>query len=103
MDYVISNLHWFVLLLGGLVFFHELGHFLVAKLCGVKVLRFSLGFGPKIVGFTYGETEYWLSLLPLRRQSQPPQCHPRGNPQRSTPPQRLAGPSPGRGSSRHRA
>ncbi len=65
MDYVISNLHWFVLLLGGLVFFHELGHFLVAKWCGVKVLRFSLGFGPKIVGFTYGETEYWLSLLPL--------------------------------------
>ena len=54
-----------IILLGVLVFFHELGHFLVAKLCGVRVLTFSLGFGPKIVGFTVGETEYKISLLPL--------------------------------------
>ncbi len=52
-------------LLGGLIFFHELGHFLVAKAFKVKVLRFSLGFGPRIFGFTWGETEYRLSILPL--------------------------------------
>jgi regulator of sigma E protease len=53
------------LLLGGLIFIHELGHFLVAKAFGVKVLRFSLGFGPRILGFTRGETDYRISLLPL--------------------------------------
>ncbi|HEY0840917.1 MAG TPA: RIP metalloprotease RseP [Vulgatibacter sp.] len=52
-------------LLGGLIFFHELGHFLVAKAFRVKVLRFSIGFGPKILGFKWGETEYRLSILPL--------------------------------------
>ncbi|HWV38260.1 MAG TPA: RIP metalloprotease RseP, partial [Vulgatibacter sp.] len=54
-----------VVLLGGLIFFHELGHFLVAKAFRVKVLRFSIGFGPKLVGFTWGETEYRIALLPL--------------------------------------
>ncbi|HEU4385910.1 MAG TPA: site-2 protease family protein [Anaeromyxobacteraceae bacterium] len=54
-----------VLLLGGLIFVHELGHFLTAKLLGVKVLKFSIGFGPKVVGVRRGETEYLLSLLPL--------------------------------------
>jgi regulator of sigma E protease len=54
-----------VLLLGGLIFVHELGHFLVAKALGVKVLRFSIGFGPRLFGFRKGETDYWLSLLPL--------------------------------------
>lgn len=54
-----------VVLLGGLIFIHELGHFLVAKAFGVKVLKFSLGFGPKLLGFRRGETEYRLSLLPL--------------------------------------
>jgi regulator of sigma E protease len=53
------------LLLGVLIFVHEFGHFIVAKLCGVKVLRFSIGFGPRIVGFTRGETEYRLAWLPL--------------------------------------
>ncbi len=52
-------------LLGILIFVHELGHFLVAKRLGVKVLKFSLGFGPKIISRTYGETEYLLSALPL--------------------------------------
>ena len=65
MMYVLQNIHWFLLLLGSLVFFHELGHFLVAKACGVKVLRFSLGFGPKLLGFRRGETEYQISALPL--------------------------------------
>ena len=54
-----------VLLLGGLIFVHELGHFLVAKSLGVKVVRFSIGFGPRLFGFTRGETEYRISLLPL--------------------------------------
>ncbi len=54
-----------ILMLGVLVFVHELGHFVVAKLCGVKVLKFSLGFGPKIVARQYGETTYQLSVIPL--------------------------------------
>ncbi len=52
-------------LLGILIFVHELGHFIVAKSVGIKVLKFSLGFGPKIIGKTYGETEYLLSAFPL--------------------------------------
>jgi regulator of sigma E protease len=60
-----SQALWFILLLGVLVTVHELGHFLVAKACGVKVLRFSFGFGPKLLGFTKGETEYQIALLPL--------------------------------------
>jgi len=52
-------------LLGGLIFFHELGHFLVAKALGVKVEKFSIGFGPRLLGFKWGETEYRLSILPL--------------------------------------
>src|SRR5512144_2412845 len=54
-----------VLLLGGLIFVHELGHFVTAKLLGVKVLKFSIGFGPRLMGLRRGETEYLLSLLPL--------------------------------------
>ena len=54
-----------VLLLGGLIFVHELGHFLAAKALGVKVVRFSIGFGPRLLGFRRGETEYLLALLPL--------------------------------------
>lgn len=54
-----------VVVLGVLIFVHELGHFLVAKWGGVKVLRFSLGFGPKLVAVTRGETEYCLSAIPL--------------------------------------
>jgi regulator of sigma E protease len=52
-------------LLGILIFVHELGHFIVAKSLGIKVLKFSLGFGPKVIGKTYGETEYLLSAFPL--------------------------------------
>jgi regulator of sigma E protease len=54
-----------VLLLGGLIFVHELGHFIVAKMLRVKVLRFSIGFGPRLFGVRRGETEYRVSLLPL--------------------------------------
>ncbi|WNG35345.1 RIP metalloprotease RseP [Archangium violaceum] len=55
----------FILLLGVLITVHELGHFLVAKACGVKVVRFSIGFGPKLFGFTKGDTEYQVAILPL--------------------------------------
>ena len=55
----------FVIVLGILIFFHELGHFLVAKYFGVRVLKFSLGFGPKLVGKKIGETEYLISIFPL--------------------------------------
>lgn len=61
LDYIF----WAVLVLGVLIFVHELGHFLVAKRAGVSVLKFSLGFGPKIAGFTRGGTEYLLSAIPL--------------------------------------
>jgi len=54
-----------VLLIGFLIFIHELGHFIFAKLSGVKVLKFSLGFGPKVIGKKIGETEYLLSAIPL--------------------------------------
>ncbi|MBU1149956.1 MAG: RIP metalloprotease RseP [Proteobacteria bacterium] len=54
-----------VVLLGVLIFAHELGHFLMAKWAGVGVMKFSLGFGPRIVGRKIGETEYLLSLIPL--------------------------------------
>jgi len=55
----------FIVVLGVLIFFHELGHFLAAKFFGVKVLKFSLGFGPKLAGKQVGETEYLISALPL--------------------------------------
>lgn len=55
----------FLVLIGVLITVHELGHFLVAKACGVKVLTFSIGFGPRLIGFTRGETEYRISAIPL--------------------------------------
>lgn len=55
----------FIVLLGILIFAHELGHFLAARIGGVGVLKFSLGFGPKIFGKKIGETEYVLSWIPL--------------------------------------
>ncbi|HEV8399682.1 MAG TPA: RIP metalloprotease RseP [Gemmatimonadales bacterium] len=54
-----------IVVLGVLIFVHELGHFLVAKAVGIQVLRFSLGFGRPVVEFRRGETEYWISWLPL--------------------------------------
>ena len=54
-----------VLVLGGLIFFHELGHFLAARAFGMGVSTFSLGFGPKLVRKVWGKTEYCLSAIPL--------------------------------------
>lgn len=56
---------WFLVVLGVLVAFHELGHFLAARWVGVKVLKFSLGFGPKLFGRQVGDTEYLVSAIPL--------------------------------------
>lgn len=55
----------FIVLLGILIFVHELGHFLVARWCGVRVEVFSLGFGKKLLKFKRGDTTYALSLIPL--------------------------------------
>jgi regulator of sigma E protease len=54
-----------IVVLGVLIFVHELGHFGAAKLVGIEVQRFSVGLGPRIWGFTRGETEYVLSAIPL--------------------------------------
>jgi regulator of sigma E protease len=55
----------FLFVLGVLIFVHELGHYMMAKRLGVKVLTFSLGFGPKILKFRRDETEYCISAIPL--------------------------------------
>ena len=55
----------FAFVLGVLIFVHELGHFLMARRIGVRVLKFSLGFGPRLFGFTRGDTEYCISAIPL--------------------------------------
>jgi regulator of sigma E protease len=62
---ILGKLFYFILALGPLIFVHELGHFLLAKLMGVSVEKFSLGFGPKLYGKKFGETEYLLSAFPL--------------------------------------
>jgi len=54
-----------ILLFGFLIFIHELGHFIFAKLSGVKVLKFSIGFGPRLIGKQIGDTEYLISAFPL--------------------------------------
>jgi regulator of sigma E protease len=54
-----------IIVLGVLIFFHELGHFLVARSLGVGVEKFSLGFGPKLIGKKIGITEYQISAIPL--------------------------------------
>ncbi len=61
----LQNVIYFGIFLGVLVTVHELGHFLAAKAFNVKVLTFSIGFGPKVFGFRRGETEYRVSALPL--------------------------------------
>ncbi|MDJ0830781.1 MAG: RIP metalloprotease RseP [Desulfobacterales bacterium] len=60
-----TNIFAFAIVLGVLIFFHELGHFLVARLFGVGVERFSLGFGPRLFGKKVGITDYRISAIPL--------------------------------------
>lgn len=62
---LLNNIIPLIIVLGVMIFFHELGHFLLAKYFNVKVLKFALGFGPKIVSREYGETEYSIRYLPL--------------------------------------
>jgi regulator of sigma E protease len=65
MSTVVSTVLYGALILGVLVFVHELGHFLVAKWLRVRVLSFSIGMGPRVFGFRRGDTDYRISLLPL--------------------------------------
>jgi len=62
---VLLNFAALIVVLGPLIFVHEMGHFLAAKAVGIQVLRFSIGFGRPIFSWRRGETEYWLSWLPL--------------------------------------
>lgn len=62
---MLEKIFIFIIFLGPLVFFHELGHFLFARLFGVRVEVFSLGFGPKIFKRKWGDTEYCVSAIPL--------------------------------------
>src|ERR1700686_1595783 len=62
---VVPNLFAFILVLGFLIFAHEAGHFVVAKLFRVRVLVFSFGFGQRLFGFRKGDTDYRVSLVPL--------------------------------------
>ena len=63
-DFFVSAIA-FIVLVGVMVVVHEFGHFLVAKLCGVRVEAFSVGFGPRLFGVKYGDTDYKVCLLPL--------------------------------------
>lgn len=63
-DFLVSTVA-FIVLVGLMVVVHEFGHFIVAKLCGVRVEAFSVGFGPRLFGVKYGDTDYKICLLPL--------------------------------------
>jgi regulator of sigma E protease len=62
---VLTTIVAFVFVLGVLIFVHELGHFVAARRIGVRVITFSLGFGPKVLSFRRGDTEYAVSAIPL--------------------------------------
>ena len=64
MNYVLSAVY-LVIVLGVLIFVHEVGHFLAARLFRVRVEVFSLGFGPRLFGWRGKETDYRLSAVPL--------------------------------------
>src|SRR3974377_2098282 len=59
------NILWFIVFLGILILVHEFGHYAAAKLSGVRVDVFSLGFGKRLLGFRTGDTDYRISALPL--------------------------------------
>src|SRR5438128_7152514 len=62
---ILYNIFAFVVVLGFLIFAHESGHFMLAKLFRVRVLVFSFGFGQRLFGFRKGNTDYRVSLIPL--------------------------------------
>jgi len=80
----VRNFYSFVLVLGFLIFAHEAGHFMFAKLFKVRVLVFSFGFGKRLFGFKYGDTDYRVSLIPLggyvRMAGDTPEENVAGNP-----------------------
>jgi len=61
----LPSILYFIIILGIMVLVHELGHFIVAKLCGIRVETFSIGFGKRLFGFRRGDTDYRVSALPL--------------------------------------
>jgi regulator of sigma E protease len=61
---MLTTIH-FIFVFSILIFFHEFGHFIAAKASGVRVYKFSFGFGPRILGFTKNQTEYLICLIPL--------------------------------------
>ena len=63
------TLIYFLIVIGILVFVHEFGHFIMAKRAGVRVEKFSLGMGPKLIGRKWGETEYLISSRPAAQMS----------------------------------
>ena len=65
MSFFLTSAVSMLAVLGIMVLVHEFGHFLVAKLCGVRVEIFSIGFGKRLFGFRHGDTDYRVSLLPL--------------------------------------
>jgi regulator of sigma E protease len=65
MSFFLTSTVSMLVVLGIMVLVHEFGHFAVAKLCGVRVEVFSIGFGKRLFGFRHGDTDYRLSLLPL--------------------------------------
>ena len=65
MSFFLTSIVSTLIVLGIMVLVHEFGHFAVAKMCGVRVEVFSIGFGKRLFGITRGGTDYRLSLLPL--------------------------------------
>ena len=65
MSDLLSNTWAFIFALGVIIFVHEAGHLIVAKIFDTRVLTFSLGFGKRLWGFQRGETDYRVSLIPL--------------------------------------
>ena len=59
------NIILIILVFGVIIFFHELGHFIVAKINHISVIEFSMGLGPKLFSFTKKDTQYSLRLIPL--------------------------------------
>src|SRR5215470_9444148 len=79
-----SNIGVAVVVLGVIIVIHELGHFLVAKFFKIRVETFSVGFGPRLIGFRYGETDYRISAFPLggyvKMAGETPTDNPTGDP-----------------------
>ena len=62
----VTNILAVIVVLGVMILIHELGHFLAAKYFGIRVYVFSFGFGPRLFGFKYGDTDYRVCLFPAR-------------------------------------